>query len=433
MNNLILKSVSASNFASFAEQVDFTTEIDSSKKDFQENTFEWSDAVYNKVSYIYGANGSGKTFFCKIVREIQRLLEWSPLTAMSNLSEQFLSMSHYKNLDRAVSPFMFDEDLVELPTNFKIEIIIGKVTYKYEFSILGRKVVYELLTKKYRRTEVLIERTSPANKDIKLRSELKSFEATKQVVKEEALCLPVAALLNNKLAIEVVTAISEIQVINMAAARLKPMKSNESFTKDRIAKYLEILKQADPTIREMNISLEEKEIERVKADINDFENREIITKRTLVDVETKHASFKNGQETRNKELDFFDDESLGTIKLFTALPYLFDVLEDGGVLIIDEIENGLHLSLTKEIIGLFQSEASNPYHAQLICTSHQPLLVEGDVRRDQVWVMSKDIYGRCKICRISELKTSRAKFNISSRLIEGALGCNPERFFPRNM
>ena len=51
-----------------------------------------------------------------------------------------------------------------------------------------------------------------------------------------------------------------------------------------------------------------------------------------------------------------------------------NILESGGVLVIDEIENGLHLSLAKEIIGLFTYEESNPNHAQLICTSHQPLL-----------------------------------------------------------
>ena len=70
-------------------------------------------------------------------------------------------------------------------------------------------------------------------------------------------------------------------------------------------------------------------------------------------------------------MTFFAEESLGTVKLFTALPYLYDILESGGVLVIDEIENGLHLSLAKEIIGLFTNEESNPNHAQLICTSHQ--------------------------------------------------------------
>lgn len=98
-------------------------------------------------------------------------------------------------------------------------------------------------------------------------------------------------------------------------------------------------------------------------------------------------------------------------------------------MVIDELENGLHLSLAKEIIRLFTNEESNPHHAQLICTSHQPLLLDGDFRRDQVWVTCKDSYGRSTMHRMSELKTSRAQVNLANKILEGALGCNPDIFF----
>ena len=115
--------------------------------------------------------------------------------------------------------------------------------------------------------------------------------------------------------------------------------------------------------------------------------------------------------------------------MFTMLPHLFDTLETGGILVLDEIENGLHLSLVKEIIGLFNSPQSNPKNAQLICTTHQPLLVSSSVKRDQVWIITKDLYGKSSIERLSNLKTSRANYNISNKLMEGAFGCNPDRFF----
>ena len=281
--------------------------------------------------------------------------------------------------------------------------------------------------------EKLIVRTSPAFKDIALYSDLRGFENTKHVVKEEALCLPVAALLNNPLASKIVAAIKEIQVVSMTAARLKPTGSAESFSRERIDKYVQILKKADPTLRDMNISYSEEEVAHQKIDIDDddFENREIIATKTTVGVETIHAVYEDGKETiaDRPPISFFADESLGTVKLFTALPYLFDVLEAGGIMVIDELENGLHLSLAKEIIRLFTSEESNPHHAQLICTSHQPLLLDGDFRRDQVWVTCKDSYGRSTMHRMSELKTSRAQVNLANKILEGALGCNPDIFF----
>lgn len=427
MDNTILKYLSVENFASFADKIEFTTEIDSGKKEFIESVFSCGDNQFNKVSFLYGANGSGKTFFCKIIREIQRLLEWSPLCGMNN--SELLSLPQLKGMDDPITTFAFDMSYEEKPTRFVVEIILDGITYHYEFAVLNRKIEYELLTKKYRRTEKLIERTSPSYKDIILKSDLKDFENTKQVVKEEALCLPIAALLNNKMALKINAAIKGICVVSMTAARLKPTNSKEAFSDERLAKYINILQKADPTLRDIKVSFEEEEIAHQKIDSDDFENREIIAKKMTVGVDTVHAVFKDGKETTSTPITFFADESLGTVKLFTALPYLFDILESGGVLVIDEIENGLHLSLAKEIVELFMNESTNPNHAQLICTSHQPLLLDGAFRRDQVWIASKNDLGKSSLHRLSDYKTSRAKVNLTNKILEGAFGCNPNIFF----
>ena len=429
MDNVILKSLSAENFASFAERIEFSTETDSGKKEHLENTFTVEDMRFNKVSFLYGANGSGKTFFCKILREIQRILALSPLITATN-SAQFLATPQIKGIDAPVKPFAFDTQYQDKPTTLGIDIVLDGVSYHYEFSLQGKTVVREILTKKFRRTEKLIERTSPSFKDILLRSDLKGFEPTKQTVKPEALCLPVAAMLNNPLAARLNAVICGIQVVSMAAGRLNPINPKKTFTEERIAKYIQIIQKADPTIRNISVSTSEEEIARQKIDTDDFENREIIAKKMTVSIDTKHAVYSNGEEQDSQvPITFFAEESLGTVKLFTALPYLYDVLEMGGVLIIDELENGLHLSLAKEIISLFSSEESNPNHAQLICTSHQPLLLDGDYRRDQVWVATKDSVGKSSLHRLSELQTPRAKVNLTAQILKGAFGCNPRLFF----
>lgn len=429
MDNVILKSLSAENFASFAERSEFSTETDSGKKEHLENTFTVEDMRFNKVSFLYGANGSGKTFFCKILREIQRILALSPLITATN-SAQFLATPQIKGIDAPVKPFAFDTQYQDKPTTLGIDIVLDGVSYHYEFSLQGKTVVREILTKKFRRTEKLIERTSPSFKDILLRSDLKGFEPTKQTVKPEALCLPVAAMLNNPLAARLNAVICGIQVVSMAAGRLNPINPKKTFTEERIAKYIQIIQKADPTIRNISVSTSEEEIARQKIDTDDFENREIIAKKMTVSIDTKHAVYSNGEEQDSQvPITFFAEESLGTVKLFTALPYLYDVLEMGGVLIIDELENGLHLSLAKEIISLFSSEESNPNHAQLICTSHQPLLLDGDFRRDQVWVATKDSVGKSSLHRLSELQTPRAKVNLTAQILKGAFGCNPRLFF----
>ena len=184
MNNTVLKSLSVENFATFADKIIFSTEIDSSKKDNLQGVFSCGDYNINKISFLYGANGSGKTFFCKIIKEIQRIMDWSPLT-MSNA--QILSIPQFKGIDAPVKTFAFDSAYSDKPTTFSIEIIVEGIVYFYEFSILGKKIVEEKLTKKFRRTEVILQRSSSSFKDIMLRSDFKDFESSKHVVKEEAL------------------------------------------------------------------------------------------------------------------------------------------------------------------------------------------------------------------------------------------------------
>ena len=426
MQKIILKSVMAENFASFANRVVFTCVADESKKEYQMNTFQAGEDNINKVSYVYGANGSGKTFFCKILREFQKMILLSPLYTIKDLQTGVLS----KEFKKQIPYFIFDIEHEEIPITLGADFIIEDVTYHYEFSILKQKIIHELLTRKYRRTEKILERTSPNYQDITLKSELKSFESMKNVVKENMLCLTMAFVLNNELANTLVDAIKEIKILNMAVPHLGA-RNPEAFSKERIQKYVKILQKADPTIREIQVQCKEEEVLRQKLKSDDFENKEVIRTKTTVEVKSKHALYQDGIEidTVADQIDFFEDESLGTIKLFTTLPYLFDVLENGGVLILDEIENGLHLSLVKEMISLFINEESNPHHAQLICTTHQPLLVSENVKRDQVWILSKDKFGKSVINRLSDKSFSRAKVNLTNQLLEGVFGCNPEKIF----
>lgn len=428
MKTAVLKCISAENFASFADKVIFSCVADTSKKEYAMNTFKMGDDSINKVSYVYGSNGSGKTFLCKILREIQRMITLSPLSMMKN--SQIKALFPSEEFLKPIPKFAFDIAYQSMPTTLGIEMIIDNTTYHYEFSVLEQKIVHEVLTKKYRRTEKILERTSPDFQDIRLKSELKSFEEMKKVVKEDALCLVMAAMLNNDFANMLVDSIKEINVFNMTSPRLNPGEM-EAFSEERIEKYVKILQKADPTIRKMHVKYEEEEVARQKVDSDDFENREIIQTKTTVGVRTEHAQYDHGveRECGTDQIEFFKDESLGTVKLFTTLPHLFDVLEKGGILVLDEIENGLHPSLVKEMISLFINEESNPYHAQLICTTHQPLLVSENVKRDQVWILSKDKFGKSSLKRLSDKSFSRTKVNLTNKILEGALGCNPEKFF----
>ena len=428
MKNAILKSISATNFGPFNGTITFDMETSVPKGQIIDNhTFIAGDnQQFNKIAYIYGANGSGKSNFCKIILQIQRAIMLSPIRTSNN--PQLLDMLPLKD-ELAVqrNHFKFDLSGKERATSYSIQILIEDVLYTYSFSIAENyDVISEKLTKKKRRTETILERTSPKFESITLKSELKSFENNVYVVKNNALCLSMASFLNNKLATLIVSTITNIQVVNMAAMRGLSNLSEESFSAEQKEKYLRILKSADPTLEDIQVEFNEEKVEKRALDSEDFENRSVVLKSVRVDVQSTHNIYEDHKAVERSILPFLQIESNGTIKLLNILPTIFDALSTGNILIVDEIENGLHPTVVKRMIELFYNPETNPHNAQLICTTHNILLINEAVQRDEVWLMDKNEYGESSMKHISDISGLRSYDKLGQKMIEGAFGAMPK-------
>lgn len=427
MKNAILKSISATNFGPFNGTIEFDMETSVPKGQIIDNhTFVAGDnQQFNKIAYIYGANGSGKSNFCKIILQIQRAIMLSPIRASNN--PQLLDMLPLKD-ELAVQRnyFKFDVSGKGRVTSYSIQVLIDDVLYTYSFSIAeNNDVVSEKLTKKKRRTETILERTSPKFESITLKSELKSFHDNVHVVKDNALCLSMASFLNNKLATTIVATITNIQVVNMAAMRGLSNLSEETFSAEKKEEYLRILKSADPTLEDIQVEFNEKKVEKHSLDSDDLENRAVVLKSVRVDVKSTHSIYDNHKAVSQSELPFLQIESNGTIKLLDILPTIFDALSTGNILIVDEIENGLHPTVVKKMIELFYNPETNPHNAQLICTTHNILLINEAVQRDEVWLMDKNEYGESSMKHISDIPGLRSYDKLGQKMIEGAFGAMP--------
>lgn len=428
MKNGILKSISATNFGPFNDTITFDMETSVPKGQIIDNhTFlAGNNQRFNKIAYIYGANGSGKSNFCKIILQIQKAIMLSPIRASNN--PQLLDMLPFKDeLTVQRNHFKFDVSGKERETSYSVQILIEDVLYTYSFSIAeNHEITSEKLTKKKRRTETILERTSPKFESIELKSELKSFQNNVCVVKGNALCLSMASFLNNKLANLIVSTITNIQVVNMAAMRGLSNLNEESFSAEKKEEYLRILKSADPTLEDIKVEFNEKKVEKHSLDSEDLENRAVVLKSVRVDVTSTHSVYDNHKTVRRSELPFLQIESNGTIKLLDILPTIFDTLKTGSILIVDEIENGLHPTVVKKMIELFYNPETNPYNAQLICTTHNILLINEAVQRDEVWLMDKNSYGESTIIHISDIPGLRNYDKLGQKMIEGAFGAMPE-------
>jgi len=60
------------------------------------------------------------------------------------------------------------------------------------------------------------------------------------------------------------------------------------------------------------------------------------------------------------------------------------------VVCIDELDTSMHPSMVFELLKLVFSEKHNPKGAQIVFTTHNPLLLDPTlIRRDQVWFADK--------------------------------------------
>ncbi len=123
-----------------------------------------------------------------------------------------------------------------------------------------------------------------------------------------------------------------------------------------------------------------------------------------------------------------DMESAGTRKLFEILPLLIDSFMDGGVLIIDELDNSFHPHIAELIIGLFNQPSVNKNNAQLIFSTHNINLMNPNLfRRDQIWLAEKN-HGESTLTCLDEFDKSSVKPNspFNKWYEEGRFGAIPK-------
>lgn len=88
------------------------------------------------------------------------------------------------------------------------------------------------------------------------------------------------------------------------------------------------------------------------------------------------------------------EESAGTLKMFALYPKLREVLENGGVFFIDELNARLHPLLVRNFILTFLNPEINRNHAQLVFTTHDTWQLSNQLlRRDEIWFTEKDDMG----------------------------------------
>ena len=414
----MLIGFSFENFASFKQETSFSM-LASKKDEFIDlNTFEILDERLLKSSLIYGPNGSGKTNWIK---------------ALSFMKDVVIKSVIDKTVLTKYETFKFVENAEGNKTAFHISFIKNEVLYNYGFSILDNSIVEEWLEKKVKRTTVLFSRKKSNWKSISLHGTFKKAEKIKHFTRDNSLFLTTSAMFNVEIANEIVEWFNDLIIIigdfKTPGYTIKYMVEKKD-NKDRILKELKI---ADSGILDFELEVFEKGKESTdKIKTNQFnrideEELENKTKELLVDLKTRHNVYDiNKEVVKEIELSFQKYQSLGTIKFFELLGPILDSLENGKVLIIDEIDSRLHCRIVQYILSLYNSIDKNSKNSQLICNTHNVLLLGEDLRRDQIWFVQKNSQGESELYSLDDFKNVRKEDPKLRKYLLGAYGAIPD-------
>jgi hypothetical protein len=192
--------------------------------------------------------------------------------------------------------------------------------------------------------------------------------------------------------------------------------------KTKKEKILDLVRQSDVSIKDFDFAIneEKKHNELFNSTLSDDD---LVTK--SINVYTKHDFYSKKWEKITDISINLNSESAGTKRLFQMFGPIVEALENGSVVFIDEIDAKLHPLLARTLIAPFNSRYNNPKNAQLICNTQNLLLLDDQIRHDQIFFVEKDEYGRSSIYCLSDFKDVKSDDNIVKQYVLGAYGAIP--------
>ena len=121
-------------------------------------------------------------------------------------------------------------------------------------------------------------------------------------------------------------------------------------------------------------------------------------------------------------------DSTGTKKIAALASYIIEGIEQGRILVVDELDSSIHFKLTRAIVAMFNNELNRD--AQLIFTVHDINLMDCKkmFRKEQIWFVHKDEDGVYvySLADFTAQEGVRDTTDIIEKYRKGALGALPD-------
>lgn len=333
-----------------------------------------------KSAVIYGANSSGKSNLLKAMSTMRRIV--------------FQSFEKSSTSDLNIEPFLLDTVSENEPSLFEVTFLLNSLKYRYGFELTNSEIKSEwLFEAKINAEKYLFVRE---NDGIDVNPNYKEAKDLEEKTRDNALFLAVIDQFNGKLAGQIMMWFNNFITISGLSHEKYKAVTFQLLEKKESKQLLQSF------YNDLDLGFDNLEIKKKDFNTNDIPDNmpEYIVKQLISDLEGKKiVDVKTLHKKRNPldnsftdvEFDMRSQESSGTNKVFNISGPIFDVLTDGGILVIDELDASLHPLLTLSITHLFNSTEHNPNNAQLIFSTHDTNLFSyGKFRRDQIYFIEKD-------------------------------------------
>lgn len=389
----VLLDIEIKNLKSFKNQTIFSMEAENKIEDRNSFEVEVGKEKFEllKTAVLFGGNASGKSNFTSV-----------------------LSIFRYYLFNKGIEKynkegFRFGEE--DKNSTIKVRNVVDDKIYEYilEINFNTKKIIKEKLYITALERKLVFEREN--NKIVKYDKEIFSeYEITIGFINETLTDSDsvISRIIEWRVPEEIekyIFYIDKIKINNYSDDLGKYIYENKNNKK----LVIEFLKKIGIIVNDIEVYREKNEF--FLKNIRESKEFQILSEKEqekllsqIAYIYRIHFVYEDNQKQKYK-LEYYE-QSAGTQKILSMFFPIYNLLNNGGVMIIDELDITLHYSLIKEIIKMFNSVEYNRKNAQLIFTTHNLLLLDFNLfREDQIWFLeNNDVSTGTELYSLSDIE-----------------------------
>ena len=403
----MLIELRAKNCFSFSDEIQFSTKADMRNKKFSSNVHTENNFNILKTVGIYGPNNAGKTCLIKCIRSAKNILLNQKPRIMPNIFQESticqLGITFLEEGREFSYDFWYDDKKEEYPYEKFAEITKDQYGNEKETVWLLKDIINGNC--QYGDEDLL--KMMPLISQSNLLFYLVDSSKFRQLAEMKRIVTKFA---------------SRVDIVNMNNIPLKRTINLMKNQNDLQRKVVEFIKNSDLYMDDFEYVDMDKIRIKMDSDEEKPEEKALDIPEQIMD-QIRLVSVYRGVAVPSVLFD-----STGTKKIAALASYIIEGIEQGRILVVDELDSSIHFKLTRAIVAMFNNELNTS--AQMIFTLHDINLMDCKkmFRKEQIWFVHKDNTGIYvySLAEFTAQQGVRDTTDIMEKYRKGVLGALPD-------